>query len=207
MTKKYVHPGDRYGRLVVIEEIGSDKWGTRLWKCRCDCGEYSIVTTRNLTAGNTKSCGCLSLETHLTHGMRNTRFYKVWQAMKNRCRNKKLACYPNYGGRGIKYCKEWMSLECFRDDMYESYLDHAEEYGEKNTTLDRIDVNGDYCKENCRWVTKGEQSFNRRNSTFVIYEGKTYNLTHLARKLNVDRETIKRNLIDGVYMGKKKHDQ
>lgn len=127
--------------------------------------------------------------------------------MKNRCRNKKLACYPNYGGRGIKYCKEWESLECFRDDMYESYLEHAEEYGEKNTTLDRIDVNGDYCKENCRWVTKGEQSFNRRNSTFVIYEGKTYNLTHLARKLNVDRETIKRNLIDGVYMGKKKHDQ
>lgn len=143
---------------MVIEEVGRNKWGLKLWKCACDCGEYSIVTTRHLTTGNTKSCGCLSLES-------------------------------------------------FRDDMYESYLEHAEEYGEKNTTLDRIDVNGDYCKENCRWITKGEQSFNRRNSTFVIYEGKTYNLTHLARKLNVDRETIKRNLIDGVYMGKKKHDQ
>lgn len=156
----------------------------------CDCGEYSTVTTRNLTTGNTKSCGCLSLETHLTHGMRNTRFYKVWQAMKNRCKNKKLACYPNYGGRGIKYCNEWESLESFRDDMYESYLEHAEEYGEKNTTLDRIDVNGDYCKENCRWVTRKEQQNNTRFNHFVNVNGERLTLAQASEKYDINYNTI-----------------
>lgn len=98
-----------------------------------------------------------------SHGMSRTRFYRIWGAIQQRCCNEKNDNFVHYGGRGIKMCDGWLySFETFKEDMYESYLEHAKDFGEKQTTIDRIDCDGDYCKENCRWATKYEQTQNTR---------------------------------------------
>ena len=94
--------------------------------------------------------------------MSNTRFYKIWAGMVKRCKNEKAKQFIDYGGRGIKVCRQWSEFENFRDDLYESYLKHVDMYGEKNTSIDRIDVNEDYTPNNCRWATASEQCRNQR---------------------------------------------
>lgn len=99
------------------------------------------------------------------HGMKGTRFYQVWADMKRRCTNPFATGYSNYGGRGIEVCSNWADFENFRDDLYVAYLEHADQYGEHNTTLERKDVDGPYTLENCIWATKAEQNRNKRNVT------------------------------------------
>ena len=155
-----------FGRLTAIEVSHKNKHGNLYWKCQCECGNIHIVYLYSLKSGKTKSCGCLQKErlkeSSTTHGMRNTKFYRIWVNMKARCLNKNSKCYKDYGGRGITVCEEWLDFNNFKDDMYESYLKHVEEFGEKQTTLDRIDNNRNYCKENCKWSTCKEQIANRR---------------------------------------------
>lgn len=115
-------------------------------------------------------------------------FYRKWDALKKRCNNKKYSGYKNYGGRGIKY--EWRSFENFRYDMYGSYLEHTKKFGSKNTTLDRLDVNKNYSVQNCRWATCKEQSNNRRNTLFILYQNKMYPVSELSRKLGLHRSKI-----------------
>jgi hypothetical protein len=99
---------------------------------------------------------------NIKHGMHNTHFYQVWADMKTRCSNDNSSQYHYYGGRGIAVCTWWYSFENFRDDLYDSYLSHVEVYGRDNTSIDRIDVDGDYKPDNVRWTTKQEQARNRR---------------------------------------------
>jgi hypothetical protein len=94
--------------------------------------------------------------------MSSTRFYKIWAGAIKRCENKNFKQYEDYGGRGITVCDKWKSFENFYGDMYEPYLKFVDNHGEKNTTIDRVDVNGDYTPDNCRWSTKSEQSINQR---------------------------------------------
>lgn len=96
------------------------------------------------------------------------RFYRIWGDMKYRCNNPNCSAYENYGGRGIKVCEEWSDYENFYNDMWQSYNEHIEKFGVKQTTLDRIDVNGDYSLQNCRWSTYQEQRINVRNK--AIYK-------------------------------------
>ena len=104
---------------------------------------------------------------NVTHNMSYTRFYKIWQSMKIRCYNKKAINYCDYGARGISICKEWLeSFENFRDDMYEKYLEHCKDFGEKDTSIDRIDVDGNYELNNCRWATTEEQNYNQRRHKY-----------------------------------------
>lgn len=166
MAKIKDYTGEKFNRLTAVKFV-ERKGADYFWLFKCDCGTEKILRTRAVIAptGEIKSCGCLLKEKAAqrcvlrskTHGMRKTRFYGVWNAMKTRCENQKSEKYYLYGGRGIKVY--WRNFQEFLEDMYESYVLHLEKYG-RDTSLDRIDVDGDYCKENCRWATAKEQANN-----------------------------------------------
>lgn len=124
------------------------------------------------------------------HGMSHMRFNIIWKHLKKRCLD---LSDKNYGRRGIKCL--WNSFIEFRDDMYESYTKHVKEFGEKNTTIDRIDANGNYCKSNCRWATRLEQGQNRRNVIFATFDGETKTIAEWCRIKNLKYFTIRKRII------------
>lgn len=180
-----IQVGDTFGRLIVLEESGKNKTGVRIWNCLCSCGNEKLVLQNSLVTGNTKSCGCLKKEqaskTRTTHGMHKTKMYKSWVNMKSRCDNNKDKGYKNYGGRGIGYDSTWESFEVFLEDM-----------GERPTglTLDRIDNDKGYSKENCHWVTQKEQSRNRRSNVIISYNGETKCIMEWAEELGINYTTL-----------------
>lgn len=162
MRKKIDLTGQRFGRLVVIKEVGRNKHRAVLWLCKCDCGNNEVIVTSSaLRFGDTTSCGCYALECRTTHGMRKTRLYCIWEAMLTRagiwkCANEKTK--RNYIDRGITVCEEWLIFENFRDwALSHGYSDDLQ--------IDRIDNDRGYSPENCRWVSRKENINNRRNTT------------------------------------------
>ena len=122
------------------------------------------------------------------HKMDGTRFYAVFTNSQTRCNNTRTFNYPFYGGRGIKCL--WKSFEEFRDDMYESYKLHSKKFGEKNTTLDRIDNNGNYCKENCRWASRQLQARNTRNNHLITFRNETHCIAEWAEIVGINPKTL-----------------
>jgi hypothetical protein len=124
------------------------------------------------------------------HKMSESRFFVRYQSIKNRCNNSSINnySYTNYGARGIKCL--WNSFEEFKNDMYESYQSHIKEFGEKNTSIDRIDVNGHYCKENCRWATRKEQGRNKRNNSFYEFNGKKHSILEWSEVMGINYNTL-----------------
>ena len=160
-----VKKGERFGRLVILEEINEEISGAnkfRKFACECDCGGRKEVRLNSLRIGATKSCGCLNAEESTkrgaTHGRSKTKIYDIWAAMLQRCFYKNSKSYKNYGGRGIKVCKNWLKFENFYNDMGDR---------PEGRSLDRIDNNGNYEYKNCRWATKKEQDDNKRTTIFV----------------------------------------
>lgn len=130
------------------------------------------------------------------HRQSKTPFYRKWWHIRARCTFKWDKDYKNYGERGIKF--EWKSYLDFHQDMYQSFLNHANKHGVKNTTIDRIDVNKNYNKENCKWITFQQQSLNKRNSRIYLINGKAMNISLWAKKIGCSRQALKYRLDQGM---------
>ena len=205
--------GNKYGKLTVLslDRYDSEK-ETTYWKCKCECGNEIIRAKSYLTSkrasNSIQSCGCYQKEcaktsiakihankTHdnnkyrQTHGDAKSHFYNQYHGILRRCTNPNERSYMDYGGRGIS-C-EWNSYEEFKRDMYDSYKQHVEKYGEKNTSIDRIDVDKNYNKDNCRWITLDEQRLNKTTTIYVDYDdGSSITLKELSVKLNIHYQTL-----------------
>ena len=179
--------GRRYGRLVVIGRA-RNAGGKNRWKCVCDCGAETEVLAANLTRGATKSCGCLRKTHAVTHGKNGTPTYRSWHKMLSRCRNTAVHNYANYGGRGIGYDPRWEQFEEFLFDMGERPL---------GTTLDRINPDGDYCKNNCRWATPKEQQRNRRCIVMYQYAGRQQCLAAWAEEFGIGAAALRKRIRRG----------
>lgn len=162
--------GQRFGRLTVIRRLRPDEVETRQynWLCRCDCGKEVKASANKLKIGHTKSCGCLKREFSIgdatrTHGKRGSKLYYIHASMKQRCYNKNSVSYKYYGARGIQVCEYWLGKDGFKH-FYEWAIGTGFDENKKWTeqTIDRINVDGDYSPENCRWVDASTQSRNRR---------------------------------------------
>lgn len=184
--------GQRFGRLVAVRhEITQGR--KTFWLCRCDCGKDVLVGYGDLKSENTKSCGCLRREKSADclrdkstiHGMFGTRLYHIWDGMKARCENKKHIAYKNYGGRGITICDEWRN-------SFEAFYDWAMSHGyQENLTIDRIDNNGNYCPENCRWATTKEQASNKRNNHRITINGQTKTVSEWSKETGLSKDLIR----------------
>ena len=190
--------GMKFGRLTVMDrEPPKSKKAKGLWVCKCECGNVIKVNTSALKSGNTTSCGCKRKETlrqlRTKHGESDTRLYKVWSSMKNRCYNAKDVEYKNYGGRGITVCDEWKdSFVNFSQWAYENGYNKDAPKGQ--CTIDRIDVNGCYEPENCRWVNWHIQMNNKRNNRILTYNGESHTLAEWCEIVNIPYNCLKSRL-------------
>lgn len=171
MNKPENLEGKVFGRLTVEKlhhKIQYNNKGVYYWKCLCLCGKEKIVRSQSLKKGDTSSCGCLQKEkTSLSrkkHGLSKTKFYNTWIRMLARTQKVNHHAYRFYGAKGVRIDKKWQKFSSFYEDMYVSFQEHVRKYGERQTTLDRIDPTGNYCKKNCRWTTWNLQRKNQRKA-------------------------------------------
>lgn len=188
--------GQRFGMLEVIE-FDKIKNHVGYWKCKCDCGEFTVVRGKDLIGGKTRSCGCYrkneTAKRNETHGMskKGERLYRIWCGMKERCYLKTFKHYKNYGGRGITVCDDWRNdfMTFYNWAMANGYSD--------DLTLDRKDNDGNYCPENCRWITQKEQSYNKRCNILITYKGETKNILEWSKKIGISTKLLRERKYNG----------
>ena len=176
--------GQRFGKLTVIKRA-DDYISTKgkkyvRYECLCDCGNTKCVMASDLKKGATKSCGCGIVK----HNLKNSRLYREWAGMLSRCRNNNDPRYEHYGGRGIGVCKEW-------EGNFVSFYDWATANGyDDRLSIDRMDVNGNYCPENCRWADLVTQANNRTNNIKFIIGSSTHTLSEWCKIFSLNYHTI-----------------
>lgn len=180
-----------FHRLTALHPVGRDSSNTTLWLCNCTCGSVTEVTVTNLRSGRIKSCGCLQVESSTTHGKTGSPEYAAWGSMIGRCYNAKNPRFSLYGGRGIVVCDLWRS----------SFPDFFASMGPRPTpkhSLDRIDVNGPYSPENCRWADQKTQCRNRRSNVRHSFDGKSLTLAEWSELLGVKEITLRKRISSGM---------
>lgn len=180
--------GKKFNKLQVIERVIKENNKQTYWKCICECGNTTIVTSAHLKNGHTKSCGCLQKEVvkdmMTTHNLTHTKLFKVWRGIIDRTLYPSNKKYKNYGGRGITICCEWLK-------DFKAFYDWATNNGYKEgLTIDRIDVNGNYEPNNCRWVNWKTQQNNRRNNHYITYNNETHTMKEWSELLGINYTTL-----------------
>lgn len=179
MTAFIDRTGEKFGKLTVIRRVENAPGGITRWECLCECGNTTVVRSRNLISGSVKSCGCLT-GGKTTHNMSKTRLYQTWSAIKARCYYRGQPAYKSYGARGIKMCDEWRkSFEAFAEWAFSSgYRD--------DLTIERIDNDKGYTADNCKWISLGEQANNRRSNIKITHKGEIRNLSEWCKIYGID---------------------
>lgn len=187
--------GQRFGRLVVIEEVKKRKNGRILWKCNCDCGNTKEIYGNALLRGSTKSCGCLHTEIvserFRKYDKDTTNLRNVLQSMKQRCLNPNNTDYYLYGGRGITICNEWLD----KNIGMENFVNWSIKNGYKpGLSIDRIDNDKGYSPDNCRWVDSIAQGRNKRTNHIITFKGETHCLSEWAELMGLPYSVLKNRI-------------
>ena len=182
--------GQRFGKLTVIKrdnDYVSPKGYVALnWLCQCECGQRVVVRGCNLKSGASQSCGCERIihPNRLIHGDAHIRLHNIWSGMKKRCTNPNDSSYSIYGARGIHVCDEWNSYETFRDWAYKNGYNDS-------LSIDRIDMNGNYEPNNCRWVNSSVQANNKRSNHVLKYNDQSHTIAEWSRITGISYGRIK----------------
>lgn len=190
---RFIEPGTRYGRTVVLHELEGER--PRRLKLKCDCGSEHLSHFGDVWRGQVTSCGCYRAEAikrglHATHGLADRPEYPIWCAMKNRCHNPNDRGYYKYGGRGIFVADEWR--ECF-----ETFFSDMGSRPSPRHTLERIDNDGPYAPWNCRWATYTEQARNKRNARRYTYQGESLTAAEWSERLGLPQQALTARLEKG----------
>lgn len=186
--KKYI--GKKFGKLTILYGDDTTTSLCKKYYCKCDCGKIKSINMSQVINGIIKSCGCLQKEKtkkikpNLKHGKSQTRIYKIWNAMKDRCYNENHVQYYLWGGKGIKVCDEWLNdfMNFYNWSMKNGYAD--------NLSIDRIDGDKNYSPLNCRWSTKKQQARNINTNINVEYKGETHCLAEWSEILGIKSSTL-----------------
>lgn len=183
--------GKKFGRLTVLEKAPSKNKRT-MWKCKCDCGKIKDIGAVELIKGSSKSCGCYNLEKlseRATHNMSKTRLYKIWSCMKYRCNSDNYPESKFYKKKGIKLYKPWNDFNNFYEWAKDKYFD--------GSSIDRIDVNGNYEPSNCRFVDNFVQANNKRNNIFLEFNGEKKTLSEWSKKTGINYFCLRSRYLKG----------
>lgn len=190
MKKIVYSSGEKHGTLTLVKFSHSGKWGTKFWVCRCDCGTEKVFAIYDVYSGHTKSCGCMTSKMKSNaqkkrlnyHGLTETKEYRIWCHMRDRCGRKENPKYKYYGGRGIKVCDRWKKR----------FINFLADMGKcpNGMSLDRIFVNNDYMPSNCRWASHMTQGSNKRNCKKVILGGTEITRVEAERILGIGYGSI-----------------
>lgn len=185
---KYNLKGKKFGKLTVLEKAGVDNSRYVIWKCKCDCGNETIVRSSHLVRGDTKSCGCIN---YTANGFSDNRIYRIWKGIISRCYNKNSTSYRRYGKKGITICNEWKNnfMSFYNWSLNNGYKD--------NLSIDRINNKGNYEPNNCRWATAEEQANNTSQNVFISFNGEKLTIAQWAHKIGIQpsvfHDRLKRN--------------
>ena len=203
---KEFYIGQRFGRLTVVQldhirsyiRPNGRKRNLEYYLCVCDCGNTTVTQKDYLKSGDCKSCGCLKTETdrsktnkHRKHGMTDTILYSRWRCIKERCYNPHNVSYKHYGGRRIKMDDSW------RNSFYNFFLWATKNGFSPELTIDRINPNGDYTPDNCRWATINEQNNNKTSNNKITINGETDTITNWCRRFKINRQSVYKRLYRG----------
>lgn len=208
--RKHFKTGDEIGTCIFIKDVEPKKYVNSKTKkvlykrkslFKCECGKMFEALMISVSEGNTKSCGCLKVKTNIKNGLENRKhglryhpLYLRWNNIIQRCKNPKCHAYKNYGGRGIKVCERWQDVGNFIKDMYPTYVEGSH--------IDRIDNNGDYNQENCRWISIKVNNNNKRNNRIIEYKGISKTLPEWSEYLDISYYALYFRLMRGWSLDK-----
>lgn len=188
MSKRLDITGMKKFHLTALYPVGVQKNGKVVWKFLCDCGNFTTAPATDFYTGHRQSCGCIQGPRYSDVPLDKDRLYGVYKGMKRRCYNPKEHEYERYGGRGIKICDEWLN-------DYGAFRTWAMANGyQQGLTIDRIDNDGNYCPENCRWATRKEQNNNTSQNRRISFDGLTLTVTEWAKKIGITQQALQKRL-------------